>query len=155
MTIVGTDGGLEGGYVELPTGALEGLHVHAGEGGGAARFEMDRVRRLVREHLLARPAMHAQGDLVAHRARRQEEGRLFAEKVRDHLLQEIDGGVLVFLLVPHLRLAHEAAHLGGGPGHGIAVEIDLDRHGHLLVHGQAADLQSVGADLVEHGRILL
>ena len=128
VAVVGTDGGLERRRVVLPARAVEALHVDAGQRCGAAGFEMDRVRRLVRQHLLAVAAVDAERDLVAHGARRQKERRLLAEEVGDHLLEEIDRRVLVLLLVAHVRVAHEAAHLQRGLGQRIAVEIDLDRH---------------------------
>src|SRR5215468_8480981 len=68
--------------------------------------------------------MHLDRDLVAHRAGGQEHRGLLPEQLGDRLLQGVHGGILALLLVADLRLAHEAAHLHGGPGHGVAEEID-------------------------------
>jgi hypothetical protein len=135
---VGPDARLHRRRVELPARAVERARVHSGERGRAATLEVNGVRGVVGQHLLTGPAVHAQGDLVAHGPGGQEDGRLLAEQVGHHLLQEIHGRVLVLLLVAHLRLAHEAAHLGGGARHGVAVEIDLDR-GVGLAHGPRID----------------
>src|SRR3990172_8435546 len=89
---------------------------------------MGGVGCVVRQHPLAGAAVDAERDLVAHGARGQEERRLFAEELRDHLLEEVDRRGLVLLLVAPGRLAHEAAHLRRGLGDRIAVEIDLYRH---------------------------
>src|SRR4029450_7408999 len=113
--------------VELAAGSVERADVYAGQRGRTTALEVDGMGGAVGQHLLARPAVHPQGDLVAHRARRQEHRRLLAEDLGDHLLQEVHGGILVLLLVAHLRLAHEAAHLGRWTGHGVAVQIDVDR----------------------------
>src|SRR6267142_2643547 len=99
----------------------------------ATALEVDRMRRLVRQQLLAVAAVHAERDLVTHGARRQEERGLLAEELGDHLLEEIDGRVFELLLVAHFRLAHEAAHVLGGLGDRITGEIDLNSHrGYLL-----------------------
>ena len=128
VTVVRTNGRLDGREVELTTRAVEPLHVDAGQRGRPARLEVDGMRGAMRNHLLAVTAVHAHGDLVAHGARGQKERRVLAQELGDHVLQEIDRRILVLLLVAHLRLAHEAAHLGGGLGYRVAVKVDLDRH---------------------------
>src|SRR3712207_6457063 len=79
--------------------AVERSNVDAGECGGAARLEVDRMGGMVGQHLVAGAAVHPERDLVAHRARRQEDGHLLAEEVRDHLGQQVDRRVFAFLLV--------------------------------------------------------
>ncbi len=130
VAIVRPDGGLEGRRVVLPARAVEGPDVDAGQRGRTAALEVDRMRRLVRQHLFAVSAVHAERDLVAHRARRQEECRLLAEELGHHLLEKVDRGILVLLLVAHFGLAHEAAHVLRGLGDRVAGEIDLYRHRH-------------------------
>jgi hypothetical protein len=87
---------------------------------------VDQVRGPVGEHLVARAGVHLHRDLVAHGAGRQVDRGLLAEQLGHHLLQQGHGGVLALLLVADLGLAHEAAHLGGGLGQGVAEEIDHD-----------------------------
>jgi hypothetical protein len=82
------------------------------------------VRGAVGQHLVARTGVDLDRDLVAHGAGGQVQRGLLAEEVGHHLLEEGHGRVLALLLVAHLGLAHEAAHVGRGPGHGVAVEID-------------------------------
>ena len=83
--------------------------------------------RLVQQDLVARTAVHREGDLVAHRPRGEEQRRLLAEQLRHHLLEPVDGRILAILLVAHLGLGHGAAHGRGGTGDGVAEEIDGDR----------------------------
>src|SRR2546427_314506 len=78
--------------------------------------------------------VHAQRDLVAHRAGRQEDGGFLAQQLGHHLAEEVDRRVLHLLLVAHLGVAHEAAHVGGGAGDGVAVEVDVDSG--ALGHGE-------------------
>ena len=130
--------GLDGGRIELAARPVHRAHVHAGQRAGSAALEMDRVRGVVRDDLLARPRVHAQRDLVAHRPRRQEDGRFFAQQLGHHLAEQVDGGILHLLLVAHLRLAHEAPHVGGRPRDGVAVEVDVDAHAHAFRHSARA-----------------
>ncbi len=114
--------------VELTARAVDRPHVDAGERRRPARLEVDRMRGVMRDHLFAGPRVHAQRDLVAHGARRQEHRGFLAEQLGDHLAEQIDGRVLELLLVAHLGVAHEAAHLGGGAGDRVAEEIDVEAH---------------------------
>ena len=68
------------------------------------------------EHVVARPRQRAQGDLVGHRARGQEERGLRAEQRRDLVLQPVDRRILAVLVVADLRLGHGAAHRAGSAG---------------------------------------
>src|SRR5436309_3090524 len=94
----------------------------------SAGLEVDRVRGVVGDHLFAGPRVHAQRDLVAHRARGQEHRGFLAEQLGDHLAEHVDGRILELLLVAHLGVAHEAAHLPRGARDGIAEEVDVDLH---------------------------
>src|SRR5262245_13930343 len=107
------------------------------ETGGSAGLEVDRVRGPMRQHLLARPAMHTERDLVAHGAGGQEHRRLLAEQLGDHVLEEIHRRILALLLVAHLGVAHESAHRRRRLRQRVAVEIDLDprRRAHGILPG--------------------
>jgi len=76
---------------------------------------VDEVRGAVGQHLVARPRVHLDRDLVAHGAGGEVQRRFLAQEIGDHLLQQVHGRVLALLLVAHLGLAHEAAHVGSGP----------------------------------------
>src|SRR5262249_48732594 len=97
-----------------------------GQRAGAAALEVDRMRGVMRDDLLTRTRVDAERDLVAHGPGGKENRRLLAQQLGHHLAELVDSGVLELLLVPHLRLAHEAAHVGGGPGDRVAVEVDVD-----------------------------
>ena len=118
---------VHGRGVELPARAVERAHVDAGQRRRPAGLEMDGMRRPVGQHLVARPAVHAHRDLIAHGARGEKDRRLLAEELRDHLLEVVHRRVLALLLVAHLGVAHEPAHGRRRPGHRVAEEIDIDR----------------------------
>src|SRR5438552_2537546 len=126
--------GLHRRRVVLAARPVDRAHVDAGQRAGPARLEVDRVRGGVRDDLLAGPRVHAQRDLVAHGAGRQKHRGVLAEQLGHHLAEQVDGRVLQLLLVAHLGLAHEAAHVGGGPRDGVAVEVDVDPA--ALGHGE-------------------
>src|SRR5262245_55620516 len=123
------DGRLHRRHVELAARAIDRAHVDAGEGGGPTRLRIDWVSAAVCDHLFAVPRVHAERDLVAHGARGHEHGRFLAQKLGHHLAELVDRRVLELLLVAHLGLAHEPAHVGGGLADGVAVEIDVDTRG--------------------------
>src|SRR6267378_827739 len=126
--------GLHRRRVVLAARPVDRAHVDAGQRAGPARLEVDRVRRRVRDDLLAGPRVHAQRDLVAHGAGRQEHRGVLAEQLGHHLAEQVDGRVLQLLLVAHLRLAHDTAHVGGGPRDGVAIEVDVDPHAQAFRH---------------------
>jgi hypothetical protein len=91
------------------------------------------VSGAVEQHFVAGLGVDFDGDLVAHRTGRQEDGRLLAEQLGHHLLEQVDRRVLALLLVAHLGRAHEGAHRGRGPCLRVAVEVNRDRrHRQLL-----------------------
>ena len=75
------------GRVELTARAVDGSHVDTGERRRPARLEVDRMRGVMGDHLFAGPRVHAQRDLVAHGARREEHRGVLAEKLGDHLTE--------------------------------------------------------------------
>ena len=72
-------------------------------------------------------AQHAQGDLVGHGPRRDEDGGRLAHPLGVGLLEGVDGGVVAVAVVAHLGLGHGPAHLGRGAGDGVAAEVDEAR----------------------------
>ncbi len=110
--------------------AVEHADHDASVGGGTAAFGIDDMRGPVGDDLVAQPAMDADGNLVGHRAARQKDRILLAEKFADPLAQALDRGILVFLLVADFGLGHGLAHAGGGFGFGIAIEVD-----ETILHG--------------------
>jgi hypothetical protein len=91
--------------------------------------------RLVDDHVLAgpgddgvaRPGEGAQGDLIGHGSRRDEQGRLLAGQQRVRLLQEVDGRILAVFVVAHFGLGHGPPHLGSRAGDGVRTQVD--QHG--------------------------
>ena len=110
----GMDGAADLVGREEPARAREWPHDRADQRGGTAGLVQQRMRRLVQDDLVARAAVHREGDLVAHRPARQEERGLLAQQSGDHVLQAIDRRVFPLLLVAHLRLGHGLAHGGVG-----------------------------------------
>src|SRR3546814_5123890 len=74
---------------ELAALAIERPDLGAGEDGGARALEIEDVRSPVRQDSVARPAVQHDRDLIAHRARRQEDGVLLAEQLLHHVEQAI------------------------------------------------------------------
>ena len=109
---------------EHAVGAVEHADHDARIGGRAAGLGVDDVGGPVGDHLVAQPAMDADGGLVAHGAARHEDGVFLAEDLADPVAQPVDGGVLVLLLVAHFGLGHGFPHAGRRLGLGVAVEID-------------------------------
>ena len=68
--------------------------------------------------------MNPDGQLVAHSAGGDEDGRLFAEQSRDPGFEGRDGRVFADHVVADFGLGHGGAHGERGPGHGIAAKID-------------------------------
>src|SRR5580658_6252532 len=107
-------------FVVLAACAVKRVNVYARECCGTTGLEVDRMRGAMSDHLIARPAVHAQRNLVTHRTGRKEQCSFLAEQLGDHLLQRVDGRILKRLLVADLRLAHELAHRPCGARDGIA-----------------------------------
>src|SRR3546814_18771737 len=91
---------------ELAALAIGRPDLGAGEDGGARALEIEDVRSPVRQDFVARPAVQHDPDLIAHRARRQEDGVLLAEQLLHHVEQAIGAGVLVSMLVADPRRGH-------------------------------------------------
>jgi hypothetical protein len=89
-----------------------------------AALVVDRVRSLSDDHVVARPRLRRDGQLVAHRPARDEEGRLLAGDARDLLLERDDRGVVTEDVVPDGRAQHGLAHRWRRPGDRIAPEVD-------------------------------
>src|SRR3546814_5361725 len=119
-----TDTGLDLRGGEHAALAIERPDLGAGEDGGARALEIEDVRSPVRQDFVARPAVQHDRDLIAHRARRQEDGVLLAEQLLHHVEQAIGAGVLVALLVADRRLGHGLAHSRRRPRRGIALTIE-------------------------------
>ena len=75
--------------------------------GVGALLVVEDVAARVAEKLVARLAVEPHADLVAHRARGDEQRRLLAEQLGDALFEPADRGVFA---------EHVVAHLGGGHG---------------------------------------
>ena len=81
------------------------------------------MAELLEQDLITGAAVDRERNLVAHRSRRQKERRLFAEKLGDGFLEQIDGGIFPKLLVPDFRFTHKPAHGRGGTGDGVTEQI--------------------------------
>ena len=107
--------------------AAERQDLHAGEGGVRAALRVEDVARLVRQHLVAAPAMGEDRRHVAHGAGGQEHRRLLAHE-RGHAVAEgVDGRVVAVLLVADLGAHHGVLHRRGRAGLGVGVEVDPHR----------------------------
>jgi hypothetical protein len=92
--------------------------------GRAAGLEDQDVGPLLGDEHRAGAGEHAQGDLVRHRGRRQEERRLVPEQLRRAPLQLVDHGILAHLLVADLRRGHRREHLWAGDRGRVGAEVD-------------------------------
>jgi hypothetical protein len=82
------------------------------------------MAELLEQDLVPGAAVDRECNLVAHRARRQKQCRLFAEELGHGFLEQIDGGIFPKLLVPDFRFTHEPAHGCRGTGDRVAEQID-------------------------------
>ena len=114
--------------------AIERRDHHAAQGRRSSALEVDDVRGPVGDDLVPRGAVHPDGELVAHRPRREEHRGLLAEELRHHLAQAVDTRVFHALLVADRRPGHRFTHGRGGEGLGVAVEVD---------HGSASTLSGL------------
>ena len=127
--------------VNCPSAPWQRRDLEAAERGMRAAFAGDDVRGLVREDLVAGPAMHQRRGDVAHRARRHEDRGLLAEQLGDALAQRIDGRIVADLLVADLGPRHRLAHRQASAGLRVRQQIDADRRrlgiarGRGVVHG--------------------
>src|SRR5262245_27579898 len=120
--------------------------LHTSERGGAAGLGGEDVGKVGADHLIARPAVHEQSDLIAHGARGQEYGRFLAEQVCDPLLQRVGGGIAGDLLITHLGVRHGFAHACRRPGGGVAGELDQTVCGHAYTLPCCSSLGSLSME---------
>ena len=103
---------------ELSVGAGQRRDLESAERGMRAAFAGEDMRGLMRQDLVAGPAMHQRRRDVAHGAGRHEHRGLLAEQIGDALAQQIHGRIVADLLVadlgPRHRLAHRLASGGSG-----------------------------------------
>ena len=99
----------------------------------ASCFIVASVGCFIHDDLIARPAVDAEGDLIAHGPRRQVDGILFAQKIADHFHQSVDRRIFLLLFVSHFGFGHEFPHSLSGFCDRIAEEVDSDR----CVHGSS------------------
>ena len=92
-------------------------------GVGALLVVVDVAIGLAQE-LVARLAVDPHRDLVAHRARGDEHGRLLAEHVGDPRFERVDGRVLADHVIAHLGRGHRRAHRRRRFRDGVAAKID-------------------------------
>ena len=71
--------------VNMPRAPSRGRIMTPGERRRTAGFGMERMRARREDDLVALPAVHARGDLVAHRARWQVDRGFLAEQIGDPL----------------------------------------------------------------------
>jgi hypothetical protein len=88
------------------------------------------MRRAIQDHLVARPAVDGESDLVAHGAGGEVERGFLSEQLGDLVLETVHRRVLAELFVADLGGGEEAAHLGGGSRDRVAEEVDEDGSGH-------------------------
>ena len=118
--------------VEDAVRAVERSAGDAGEDRRAAGLVLEDVAIEIAEKLVAGTGVDAHGDLVRHRPRRHEEGRLLAEELGRAAFELADGRVLAEDVVADLGGGHGGPHAGRRPGDGIAAQIeDGTRHGTL------------------------
>ena len=86
---------------------------------------------LVRQDLVARPAMRGDRHLVAHRPRRQEHRRLLAQQRRDPIAQRPHAGIGPGLLIADLRIQHRLLHPARRLGLRVGIQVDPDRNGKI------------------------
>jgi hypothetical protein len=78
----------------------------------------------VAQEFVARLAVDADAQLVAHRAGGDEQGGLLAEEGGRFFLEPIDRGVFAVDVVADLGRGHGGAHAGRGAGERVAAEVD-------------------------------
>ena len=98
------------------------------------------VRGLVRQDLVAGPAMHQRRRDVAHGARRQEHGSFLAEQIGDAFAELVHRGIVADLLVADLGARDRLAHRGRGAGLGVRQQVDADRRRLGIARGRGGSL---------------
>ena len=101
--------------------------LHPGKRRGGACFEQGEMRPLAADHLVAAPRARQDGELIAHRAGGDEEGRLFADQPGDGVLELAHGGILAVHVVPHFGTGHRLPHGRRGTRYGVGTKVDHTR----------------------------
>ena len=112
---------------ELSIGAGQRRDLESAQRGMRAAFAGDDMRGLVRQDLVAGPAMHQRCRDVAHGAGRHEHRGLLAEQVGHALAQHIHGRIVADLLVADLGARDRLAHVRRRAGLGVRQQVDADR----------------------------
>jgi hypothetical protein len=132
-------GGAEGVGGEFSVGARKRHDLETAERGMGAAFAGDDMRGLMRQNLVAGPAMRKRRGDVAHGAGGHEHGGLLAEQIGHALAQHIHGGVVADLLVADLGPRDRLAHRRRRAGLGVREEIDADRWRLGIARGRGVD----------------
>ena len=92
--------------------SLDGARGKAAKRGKAARLVDENVRRLLDDHGIATMGLCEDRDQVPHRAAENQHRRLLAKQLGGPLLERLDGGIVVIIVVTDFRVVHCTAHLG-------------------------------------------
>ena len=134
VIVVRPDLPLELSHVQDAVIALQGPAHDAGQDGRTSRLVVVDVATDIAEEFVAGLRVDLDADLVRHRAGRHVQGSFFAEQRRDALLQPIHRRVFAEDIVADLGRSDGRPHTGGGPGDGIASEVDNG-----VGHGEEVD----------------
>ncbi len=96
----------------------------AGEHRRNAGLRAGDMGQRVADELLARPHEALDAELVAERARRDEQPRREPQQRRNLRLERVDGRVLAVDIIADLSLGHRDPHAGARPGDCVAAEVD-------------------------------
>ena len=115
MGVVGTDETAQVVEREEAAVAFERPRRHAREPGDPAGLPDVDVRRRAAQELVAGLRVHADGDLVGHRAGGDEDRGLLAQELGGPFLEGLDRRVVAEDVVADLRLGHRPTHAGRRP----------------------------------------
>ena len=118
---------LQGRGVEHPARAGKAEHPRPGQRPRRAALAGRDMGHRMGENLIAGAAMGENGDLVAHRARRQEHRRLLAEEVCHAGAEGVDRRILAALLVADLGGHHRRPHRRARARLGVREQVHPDR----------------------------
>ena len=76
------------------------------------------------DHARTRRGQQPESELISHRPRRHEQGRLLPDPLGEGVLQSVDRRVLAVDVVADLRLGHRPAHLRCRTGDRVGAEVD-------------------------------
>jgi hypothetical protein len=114
---------------EFSVRAFERRDLEAAERRMGAAFAGQDVRGLMRQDLIAGPAMHKRGRNVAHSAGGQEYRGFLAEQTGHPLAQQVHAGIVADLFVADLGPRHRLAHGRRRAGLRVRQQVDADRRG--------------------------